>query len=213
MCGPTGIGFLWGSGDKLEAMAPWQGGGEMIDTVTLDGTTFAAPPARFEAGTPPIAQAVALGVACDYLRGIGLETIQNYERMLAERLLDGLRAREDTLGVTIYGPGDRDVALVAFNVQGIHATDLAFFLDQEGVATRSGHHCCQPLHHALDADAGTCRASLALYNTPADVDVFLEKLDEVAAFVKAEPEDTLEGLDDGDDASLFAPLPGTSPTE
>ncbi|KAJ8612210.1 hypothetical protein CTAYLR_002896 [Chrysophaeum taylorii] len=181
MCGPTGIGFLWGKYDRLEAMQPWQGGGEMIDRVTLDGTTYAAPPARFEAGTPAIAQAVALGTACDFLSGVGMDRIAAYERRLARRLDAGLRA---VPGVRVYGPSadDRDVALVAFNARNVHASDLAFFLDQEGVATRAGHHCCQPLHHALDADAGTVRASLALYNTPDEIDAFLAHLRGVLDF-------------------------------
>lgn len=174
MMGPTGIGFLWGKKDRLNSMPPFQGGGEMIDQVTLEKTTFAEAPGRFEAGTPPIAQAVALGAAVDFLLDVGMETIHRYETFLAAKLLDGLNRRP---GLTVYGPKERDVALAAFNVDGVHATDLAFFLDQEGVAVRSGHHCTQPLHHDLGIDAGSCRASLALYNTPDEIDTFLVALD------------------------------------
>jgi len=194
MCGPMGVGFLWGKAHRLHSMAPWQGGGEMIDQVSLEKSTFALPPARFEAGTPPVAQAIALGAAIDFLNDIGMKTIHEYEQHLARKLVQGLSSRS---GITIYGPLlQREVALVAFNVQGIHASDLSFFLDQEGVATRAGHHCTQPLHHALDADSGSCRVSLALYNTPEEIDLFLEKLDHVIEFFSASSAD----------ASILQPL-------
>ena len=192
MCGPTGIGFLWGRKDRLEAMAPWQGGGEMIADVFLDDgeTTFAAPPARFEAGTPPIAEAVGLGAAVDFLRDVGMDNVAAHERDLAQKLYEGLQTFGDALD--LYGPpdvADRGAALVAFNAKGVHASDLAFFLDQEGVACRAGHHCTQPLHTRLGAPGGTVRASLSLYNTAAEVDAFLAKLATVLADLQAEPDD------------------------
>lgn len=179
--GPTGVGVLWAKYERLEAMRPWQGGGEMIDTVTLEGSTFAAPPARFEAGTPPIAQAVGLGVALDFLQDIGLERVARYEAELAARLDHGLR---QIPGLTVYGPpaSKRTVPIFAFNAQGIHASDLSFFLDQEGVATRAGHHCTQPLHDALETPSGSVRASLALYNTPEEIDAFLAHVRSVLDF-------------------------------
>lgn len=181
MCGPTGIGFLWGKYDRLDAMVPWQGGGEMIDTVTLEGTTFSKAPAKFEAGTPAIAEAVGLGAACDFLTDIGMGNIAAYEQQLAKKLDRDIRS---VPGVTVYGPpeGRRTVPLVAFNVDGIHASDLSFFLDQEGVATRAGHHCAQPLHHALDIDSGSVRASLSFYNTPDEIDAFIRHLRSVIDF-------------------------------
>lgn len=182
MCGPTGIGVLWGRADRLEAMRPWQGGGEMIGDVFLDDgvTTFAAPPVRFEAGTPPIAEAVGLGAACDFLSRVGMANIAAYEEQLGQKLYDGLAARDR---INIVGPpaAERGAALVAFTCDGVHSSDLAFFLDQEGVAVRAGHHCTQPLHKRLDADGGTVRASLALYNTEAEVAAFLAALDRVLA--------------------------------
>jgi cysteine desulfurase/selenocysteine lyase len=177
MCGPTGIGFLWGRLELLEAMPPWQGGGEMIDTVTLEGVTYALPPGRFEAGTPAITQAIGLGAACDYLRTIGMAEVQAYEHELAAHLHRGLSAIP---GIRIYGPPvdvatdaaathAHRAALCAFNIEGVHASDLATFLDQEGIAIRAGHHCTQPLHHQLGA-AGSARASLYLYNTHDEID-------------------------------------------
>lgn len=195
MLGPTGIGFLWGRRAALESMPPWHGGGEMIDKVTLEGTTFLQPPMRFEAGTPPIAQAIALGAACDYVRDVGLDNIKEYEQELAKHLYDGIA---DIPGAVVYGPRDRATALVAFNIPGIHPSDLAFFLDQEGVAVRSGHHCAQPLHTELDAEFGSVRASLALYNTHDEIDAFLGKLKGCIDFL-SEPRSRRED-------ELFVPL-------
>mmetsp|Transcript_13202 Transcript_13202/g.43029 ORF Transcript_13202/g.43029 Transcript_13202/m.43029 type:complete len:413 (+) Transcript_13202:206-1444(+) len=191
MLGPTGIGFLWGRRELLDAMPPFKGGGEMIDQVTIDrGTTFAGAPTKFEAGTPPIAQAVALGSAIDFLTDVGLDEIRSYEGHLAAYLLDGLQRRRND--ITIYGNVEnRAVALVAFNIDGVHASDLAFFLDQEGVAVRAGHHCTQPLHHELGIDAGSCRASLALYNTIDEIDRFLDALDTSVDFLKNAKNDDL----------------------
>jgi len=177
MLGPTGIGFLWAPYDVLAGMPPWQGGGEMIDEVTLKGTTFAPPPGRFEAGTPAITQAIGLGAACDYLSDLGMERVEAYERELGQRLYEKLSAID---GLRIYGPppsvkGGR-AALCAFNIDGIHASDLATFLDTEGFAVRAGHHCTQPLHAELDA-AGSARASLYIYNTPEEVDQFCAELE------------------------------------
>ena len=197
MCGPTGIGFLYGRREVLAAMDPWQGGGEMIADVFLDDgeTTFADPPARFEAGTPPIAEAVGLGAAVDFLADVGMEHVAAHEAALAARLYAGLAAFGDRL--ELYGPteaADRGAALVAFNARGVHAADLATFLDLEGVACRAGHHCTQPLHARLGAPGGSVRASLALYNTADEVDAFLAALARVL--------DDFDGAGDDD----FVPL-------
>lgn len=193
MCGPTGIGFLYGKKHLLEVMPPVQGGGEMIDRVELQSSTYAAPPSRFEAGTPAIAEAIGLGHACAYLQEIGMERVLQHEVELGEYLYAQLSTIDDLI---LYGPSPVEGAmgepsgttpldlqqhrtgLVAFNSKSVHATDLSFFLDQEGVAVRTGHHCTQPLHTILGA-AGSLRASLYFYNSKADVDVFIIKLKEV----------------------------------
>ncbi len=178
MLGPTGIGFLWGRYEVLESMPPYQGGGEMIDTVTLDGSTFAPPPGRFEAGTPAITQAIGLGAACDYLSALGMQNVHEYENSLATYL----HARLSTVpGIRVYGPDPAApsspprAALCAFNVDGLHPTDLATFLDQDGFAIRSGHHCTQPLHTELGI-AGSARASLYVYNTRDEVDALVDAI-------------------------------------
>jgi cysteine desulfurase/selenocysteine lyase len=163
MCGPTGIGFLWGKEEILNSMPPYMGGGEMIDQVTLEGSTFAQAPARFEAGTPPIAQAVGLSAAIKYLEEIGMDKVEAYEHELADYLHKRL---DEVAGVRVLGPplGVERVALCAFVVDGVHPSDLSTFLDMEGVAVRAGHHCCQPLHQALGV-SHSARASLYIYNT------------------------------------------------
>lgn len=161
MCAPTGIGFLWGKLDLLNSMPPYQGGGEMIDEVTLEGSTFQPSPARFEAGTPAIAQAVGLGAAIDYLNVIGMENIEKCEMELGQYLYDRL---SEVPGITIIGPKSNRVGLAAFHHESIHPSDLSSFLDMDGVAIRAGHHCCQPLHTELGF-SHSARASLAFYNT------------------------------------------------
>ena len=180
MCGPTGIGFLWGRTDVLETMPPWMGGGEMIADVYLEKSTYAEPPSRFEAGTPAIAEAIALGEACDYLTKIGMDRIHDYEIEIGTYLYEKLSA---VPGVTIYGPPPARgrASLCAFNVDGIHANDLCTLLDQAGIACRSGHHCTQPLHRYLDVP-GSARASLYFYNLPSDVDAFIDALTSTIAF-------------------------------
>jgi cysteine desulfurase/selenocysteine lyase len=180
MCGPTGIGFLWGKESILNSMAPYKGGGEMIDEVFMDHSTYAPAPARFEAGTPAIAQAIGLGAAIDYLTNIGMERIHDYEVELA----DYLRRRLDEVkGVTVLGPpvGTERAALCAFVTEMVHPSDLGTFLDVEGVAIRAGHHCCQPLHRALGY-SHSARASLYIYNTKEDVDDFISVLEDTLKF-------------------------------
>ncbi len=166
MCGPTGIGVLWGRYALLDAMPPFLGGGSMITVVELQQSSYADVPARFEAGTPAIGEAIALGAAIDFLTSIGLETIERHERELVNYALERLSLVD---GLTIYGPPAERGAVVAFTVRGIHPHDLAAFLDNEGVAVRSGHHCTQPLHRWLDVSA-TTRASFYLYNIPEEID-------------------------------------------
>lgn len=184
MCGPTGIGFLYGKKDILETMPPFLGGGEMIAEVFLDHSTYGELPHKFEAGTPAIGEAIALGAAVDYLMGIGLDRIHAYELDLTAHLFEGLNGIE---GLRIYGPAGghpQRGALAAFNVAGIHANDLATLLDQEGIAIRSGHHCTQPLHRLLGA-SGSARASLSFYNTPEEVACFITALKETIDFFRS----------------------------
>ena len=182
MCGPTGIGFLWGAMDVLETMPPWMGGGEMIQDVFMDRSTYAPPPARFEAGTPAIGEAIALGAACDYLTGVGMDRVHAFESEIGEYMYEKLSAVN---GVTIYGPTPAQgrASLAAFNVEGLHANDVCTLLDQAGVATRSGHHCTQPLHRYLDVPA-TARASAYLYNTTGEVDALVEALEDTIGFFR-----------------------------
>lgn len=184
MCGPTGMGFLWGKTEVLESMPPFLGGGEMIVDVFCDRSTYAGPPSRFEAGTPAIGEAVGFGAAVDYLNKIGMDRIHEYEMELSKYLYESL---SKVPGVRIYGPppgdhGERRASLCSFTVEGIHATDLSTFLDQQhGIAVRSGHHCTQPLHRFLGISA-SARASLYFYNTTDEVDSFIQGLNDTIDF-------------------------------
>jgi len=175
MLGPTGIGALWGRKELLEELPPFLTGGEMIREVWIDRASWNDVPYKFEAGTPPFAQAVGLGAAIDYLTGIGMEEVRRHDIALVARALEGLLSRDY---ITVYGPQDPEArgGVVAFNLSGIHPHDVATLLDQEGIAIRAGHHCAQPLHRLLDIPA-SCRVSFYLYNTPEEVDAFLSALD------------------------------------
>jgi cysteine desulfurase / selenocysteine lyase len=171
MCGPTGVGALWGRRELLEAMEPFNLGGHMIRKVRFEETTWGDLPHKFEAGTSPIAEAVGLGAAIDYLDAIGIEAIEAYEQELAATALERLA---EVPGVKLYGPSaDRRAGIVSFNVEGIHPHDVAQVLDSEGVAIRAGHHCCQPLMTRLGV-AATNRASFYLYTVPEEIDRLVE---------------------------------------
>jgi cysteine desulfurase/selenocysteine lyase len=174
MCGPTGSGALYGRKELLEAMPPFLGGGEMIRTVTFERTTFNDVPYKFEAGTPPIAQAIALGAAVDFLTSIGMEQIRAHEVELTVYALERLR---EVSGITIYGsaPPEQRGGVIAFNLNDIHPHDLATFLDAYGICIRAGHHCAQPLMRRLNV-AATARASFYLYNTPDEIDALVDAL-------------------------------------
>ncbi|MBD2208440.1 cysteine desulfurase [Calothrix sp. FACHB-156] len=183
MCAPTGIGFLYGKLELLEAMPPFFGGGEMIAEVYLDHSTYAELPHKFEAGTPAIGEAIALGAAIDYLTSIGMDKIHAYEAELTAYLFQQL---EQIPQVRIYGPkpdakGEGRAALASFTTSEVHANDLSTLLDQEGVAIRAGHHCTQPLHRYLNI-AGTARASLYFYNTREEIDIFIKALKDTLDF-------------------------------
>lgn len=175
MYGPSGIGFLYGRLELLEEMPPWQGGGGMIERVTFEETTFAPPPARFEAGTPPIAQAVGFGAAVDYLRALPAEAIARHEQALLESAHERLSAIP---GVRIIGTAPNRISVVSFDVEGVHPHDVGTVLDARGIAVRAGHHCAQPLMRRFGVQ-GTVRASFGLYNLPEEVDVLVDGLAEV----------------------------------
>ncbi|MGH8860360.1 MAG: cysteine desulfurase [Jatrophihabitantaceae bacterium] len=169
--GPSGVGVLWGRYDLLADLPPFLGGGEMIETVSMEQSTFAAPPHRFEAGTPMIAQAVALGTAVDYVTGLGIHNIREHEKELTAQALDGLRAIPD---LRIIGPAttvDRG-ATISFALKGIHPHDIAQLLDEQGIAVRAGHHCARPVCVRYGIPA-TTRASFGVYTTPDEVDALV----------------------------------------
>jgi len=183
MCAPTGVGFLYGKLNLLLAMPPFMGGGEMISEVYLDHFTYADLPHKFEAGTPAIAEAIALGAAVDYLTKIGLDKIHAYEEELTAYLFTMLR---NIPNLKIHGPqptieGKGRAALASFTVPGLDSSDISTMLDQEGVAIRSGNHCTQPLHRILGV-SGTARASLYFYNTKEEIDSFIVALKETIDF-------------------------------
>ena len=180
LCGPTGIGVLWGRRELLDEMPPFLGGGEMIETVWMERSTFAPPPHKFEAGTMPIAQAAGLAAAIDYLGEIGLGAVHEHEQRLLDHALTGLAAID---GVRILGPdtpAGRGAA-ISFEVDGVHPHDVSQVLDEHGVAVRAGHHCAWPLHRALGVQAST-RASFYLYNTPDEVDALAEGIRQAQRF-------------------------------
>jgi cysteine desulfurase/selenocysteine lyase len=176
MCGPSGVGALWGRAELLEAMEPFLVGGHMIRSVKADVTTWGELPHKFEAGTAPMAEAVGFGAAIDYLSEIGFDAIQRHEHELAAYALERLA---EVPGVTSYGPpADRRAGIVSFNIEGVHPHDVAQVLDFEGVAIRAGHHCCQPLMQKLGV-AATNRASFYLYTVPDEIDRLVDGLHKV----------------------------------
>lgn len=173
MCGPTGVGVLYGKLELLEEMDPFLFGGEMIDSVTLEEATWKAAPHRFEAGTPNIAGVIGLGAAVDYLKSLGMENVARHEAALTKYCVERMRA--EVPDVVLYGPEEASSGIVCFNLPGVHPHDLAQVLDHAGVAIRAGHHCAQPLMHWLGVPA-TARASLYLYNNEEDVEIFVSAL-------------------------------------
>ncbi|MGK7904717.1 MAG: SufS family cysteine desulfurase [Hormoscilla sp.] len=183
MCGPTGIGFLYGKRELLRSMPPFLGGGEMIKDVFLEHATYADIPNKFEAGTPAIGEAIGLGAAVDYLTNIGMEKIHAYEAELTAYICEQLGKIPE---VQVYGPqpkanGEGRAALASFTAGEVHPHDLSTMLDEAGVAIRAGHHCTQPLHRALGVQS-TARASLYFYNTREEIDLFIAALQEAVEF-------------------------------
>ena len=177
MCGPTGIGVLWGRRELLESMPPFMGGGEMIRRVGLERSEWADLPHKFEAGTPAIAEAIGLGAAVDYLSALGMEAVRAHEKELTAYALERLA---EVPGLTVYGPDDVELrgGVVSFVLDNVHAHDIATILDSQAVAVRAGHHCTMPLHKKLGLSA-TTRASFYIYNLPEEIDRLVESLYEV----------------------------------
>lgn len=171
ICGPTGVGLLYGKKEWLEKLPPYQGGGEMIETVSFEKTTYAGLPHKFEAGTPNICGGIAFGVAVDYMNSIGFDAISNYEQELLEY---GTQELLRISGIKIYGTSKK-TSVISFNVADIHPYDIGSILDKLGIAVRTGHHCAQPIMEFYQIP-GTVRASFAFYNTKEEIDIFIEGL-------------------------------------
>ncbi|MCL4163483.1 UNVERIFIED_CONTAM: hypothetical protein GTU68_031699, partial [Idotea baltica] len=172
MCGPTGVGFLYGKEKLLNQMPPYQGGGEMIKEVTFAKTTYAELPHKFEAGTPNIAGVIGFATAIDYLNSIGIDTIANYENELLTYATEELLKID---GLKIYGHNTNKTAVISFNIGGIHPYDIGTIIDKLGIAVRTGHHCAQPIMDFYKIP-GTVRASFAFYNTKEEIDIFIAAL-------------------------------------
>ncbi|MEP9364994.1 cysteine desulfurase [Nocardioides sp. CN2-186] len=180
--GPTGIGVLWGREELLNALPPFHGGGEMIETVTMARSTYASAPQRFEAGTPPIVEAVGLGAAVDYLSHIGMDAIHRHEQTITAYALDGLAT---VPGLKVLGPlsaAERGGA-ISFEIDGVHPHDVAQVLDSRGIAVRAGHHCAKPAHARYGVQSST-RMSSYLYTTPAEIDALVEGLEYTRSYFK-----------------------------
>jgi cysteine desulfurase/selenocysteine lyase len=180
MCGPTGIGVLWGRRELLEALPPFLGGGEMIETVTMQASTYAGLPHKYEAGTPPIAEAVALGAAVDYLNAIGMPAVAAHERQITAYALEALKGVPDLRILGPTEPVDRGGA-ISFTLGNVHPHDVAQILDGHGIAVRAGHHCGRPIHQRFGVSAST-RASFYLYTTPSEIDALVTGLDAAKRF-------------------------------
>ena len=170
VCGPTGVGILYGKEEWLRKLPPYQGGGEMIAEVTFEKTTYADLPHKFEAGTPNIEGGIVLGTAIDYMNAIGFDNVAAYE----QELLDyGTKRLQEIEGLTIYGTSENKASVISFNIEGIHPYDIGTIIDKLGIAVRTGHHCAQPIMNFFNIP-GTIRASFAFYNTKEEIDIFVE---------------------------------------
>ena len=170
VCGPTGVGILYGKGEWLRKLPPYQGGGEMIAEVTFEKTTYADLPHKFEAGTPNIEGGIVLGTAIDYMNAIGFDNIAAYEH---ELLLYGTKRLQEIEGLKIFGTSENKASVISFNIEGIHPYDIGTIIDKLGIAVRTGHHCAQPIMNFFNIP-GTIRASFAFYNTKEEIDIFVE---------------------------------------
>ncbi|MEZ5905806.1 MAG: cysteine desulfurase [Geminicoccaceae bacterium] len=176
MYGPSGVGVLWGKAAHLDAMPPYQGGGDMIERVSFAGTTWNEIPFKFEAGTPDIAGIIALGAAVDFIEGLGIEAIAAHETAL---LAYAMRALQQVPGLRLFGTARDKASVLAFELEGAHPQDIGMLLDLDGIAIRTGHHCAMPLHERLGMSA-SARASIGVYNNEADIDALVRSLGRVA---------------------------------
>ena len=172
LCGPTGVGFLYGKSELLNSLPPYQGGGEMISTVTFKKTEYADLPHKFEAGTPNIAGVIGFGAAIEYMNSIGFNNIEMYEKELLDYATENLKKIEN---IKIYGDVDDKISVISFNVGNNHPSDIGSILDQYGVAVRTGQHCTQPIMDHFNIP-GTVRASFSFYNTKSEIDLFIDAL-------------------------------------
>ena len=179
ICGPTGVGMLYGKEEWLNKLPPYQGGGEMISEVTFEKTTYADLPHKFEAGTPNVCGVIAFGVALDYMNGIGFDRIASYEKKLLEYATEKLLEIE---GLRIYGTSAEKASVISFNIEGIHPYDIGAIIDKLGIAVRTGHHCAQPIMDFYRIP-GTVRASFAFYNTKEEIDIFVEAVKRAQAML------------------------------
>ena len=180
MCGPTGVGMLYGKEEWLQKLPPYQGGGEMIATVTFEKSTYADLPHKFEAGTPNICGGIAFGAALDYMNAIGLDKIANYEHHLLETATSKLLEID---GIKIYGTAKEKTAVISFNIEGIHPYDIGTIIDKLGIAVRTGHHCAQPIMDYFKIP-GTIRASFSFYNTTEEIDLFIAAVKRAKAMLE-----------------------------
>jgi cysteine desulfurase/selenocysteine lyase len=179
MCGPTGVGVLYGKREWLEKLPPYKGGGEMIKEVSFEKTTYAEIPHKFEAGTPNIAGGICFGTAIDYLNEIGFKNIESYEKELLNYATQKLL---EIPNVIIYGNVEQKVSVISFNVKGIHPYDIGTIIDKMGIAVRTGHHCAQPIMNFFGIP-GTIRASFSFYNTKEEIDLFISALNKAISML------------------------------
>ena len=176
LCGPTGVGFLYGKSELLEALPPYQGGGEMISSVTFEKTEYADLPYKFEAGTPNISGVIGFGAAIDYMNDIGFDNIESYEQELLKYATDRLK---EISGIKIYGNSVNKISVISFNLSSHHPSDIGSILDQFGIAVRTGQHCTQPVMDYYNIP-GTVRVSLSFYNTKSEIDLFIDALEKTS---------------------------------
>ena len=176
LCGPTGVGFLYGKSELLEALPPYQGGGEMISSVTFEKTEYADLPYKFEAGTPNISGVIGFGAAIDYMNDIGFDNIESYEQELLKYATDRLK---EISGIKIYGNSVNKISVISFNLSSHHPSDIGSILDQFGIAVRTGQHCTQPVMDYYNIP-GTVRVSLSFYNTKSEIDLFIDALEKAS---------------------------------
>ena len=179
LCGPTGVGFLYGKSELLDSLPPYQGGGEMISNVTFEQTKYAELPHKFEAGTPNIAGVIGFGAALEYMNSIGFDNIEAYEKSLLDYATEKLKNID---GIKIYGDINEKISVISFNIKDYHPSDIGSILDQFGIAVRTGQHCTQPIMDHFNIP-GTVRASFSFYNTKSEIDLFTDAVEKATSML------------------------------